>query len=201
MRILGLILAGGLARRFGGSEAAAVDKPLLTLAGRPLLAHVRDRLAPQVTDMALNANGDPARYRGFDLPILPDTVAGHPGPLAGVLAGLEHAVNQGGYAYVLSVPGDCPFLPWNLAGRLATIAPRNGIACAASAGRRHPVVALWPVALAADLRHALAVEDMRRVNAFLARHPVAEADFPAVPVDPFFNVNTPEDLTAAQAFA
>ncbi|MEA1651941.1 molybdenum cofactor guanylyltransferase MobA [Nitrospirillum sp. BR 11164] len=215
IHILGLILAGGVARRFGGDEVRVVDKARLTLAGRPLLAHVRERLAPQVSALALNANGDPDRYRDTGLPILADSVAGHPGPLAGVLAGLDHAGAQRGYTHVLSVPADCPFLPLDLAARLAdAVAPNGaapnvgapnggapgGVACATSGGRRHPVVALWPVGLAARLRQALVREDLRKVDAFLARQPLALVDFPAQPVDPFFNVNTPADLDAAAAF-
>ncbi|MBB6251599.1 molybdenum cofactor guanylyltransferase MobA [Nitrospirillum iridis] len=198
MRILGLILAGGLARRFGGSEARTVDKALLSLAGRPLLAHVRGRLAPQVAALALNANGDPARYRDQGLPILADTVAGHPGPLAGVLAGLEFARAEGGYTHVLSAPADCPFLPPDLAARLTAAISPDGVACATSAGQRHPVVALWPIILAAPLRHALAEEEVRKVGAFLARQPLAQVDFPARPLDPFFNINTPDDLAMAE---
>ncbi|MDZ5648841.1 molybdenum cofactor guanylyltransferase MobA [Nitrospirillum sp. BR 11828] len=199
--ILGLILAGGLARRFGGGEGQAVDKARLTLAGRPLLAHVRDRLAPQVAALALNANGDPARYRDQGLPILADDVPGHPGPLAGVLAGLDYARAHGPYTHVLSVPADCPFLPRDLAARLVARAAPDGVAIAASAGQRHPVVALWPVALAAPLRQALVTEGLRKVGAFLARQPLAEVDFTAQPVDPFFNVNTPDDLAAAEALS
>ncbi|WP_199902686.1 molybdenum cofactor guanylyltransferase MobA [Azospirillum sp. B4] len=195
MTILGLILAGGLGRRFGGSEDHAVDKARLMLAGRPLLAHVRARLEPQVAGLVLNANGDPARHHDQGLPILADTVPGHPGPLAGVLAGLEFAA--GTHTHVLSVPADCPFLPRDLAPRLAAAIAPGGVACAASNGQRHPVVALWPVGLAPALRQSLVGEDLRKVSAFLARQPLAVVDFPAGPVDPFFNVNTAEDLAAA----
>lgn len=198
--ILGLILAGGLARRFGGDEVQAVDKARLVLAGRPLLAHVRERLASQVSTLTLSANGDPDRYRDTGLPVLADSVPGYPGPLAGVLAGLEYAGTQGGHTHVLSVPADCPFLPVDLAARLAGAAAPDGVACATSGGRRHPVVALWPVSLAGRLRQALVGEDLRKVGAFLARQPLALVDFPVQPVDPFFNVNTPADLDAAAAF-
>ncbi|MEA1673881.1 molybdenum cofactor guanylyltransferase MobA [Nitrospirillum sp. BR 11163] len=198
--ILGLILAGGLARRFGGSEDDPVDKARLLLAGRPLLAHVRDRLGPQVATVVLNANGDPARYRDQGLPVLADSVAGHPGPLAGVLAGLDHAARNGAYTHVLSVPADCPFLPRDLAARLAAATAPERVACATSAGQRHPVVALWPVGLAARLRQALVEEDLRKVGAFLARQPLALVDFPVRPIDPFFNVNTPADLDVAEGF-
>ncbi|TWB82501.1 molybdenum cofactor guanylyltransferase [Nitrospirillum amazonense] len=200
IHILGLILAGGLARRFGGDEVHAVDKARLILAGRPLLAHVRGRLAPQVSALALNANGDPDRYRDQGLPILADTVPGYPGPLAGVLAGLEYARTQGGHTHVLSVPADCPFLPQDLAARLAGAAAPGGVACATSGGQRHPVVALWPVDLADRLRQALVEEDVRKVGVFLAGQPLALVDFAVEAIDPFFNINTPDDLDAAAAF-
>jgi molybdopterin-guanine dinucleotide biosynthesis protein A len=181
-----------------------VDKARLTLAGRPLLAHVCARLEPQVAALALNANGDPTRYRDQGLPILADSVPGHPGPLAGVLAGLEHAAREGAHTHVLSVPADCPFLPRDLAARLAADVAPDGVACATSNGQRHPVVALWPVGLAGRLRQALVEEDLRKVGAFLARQPLALVDFPVQPpvqpIDPFFNVNTPGDLDAAEAF-
>lgn len=199
MTTLGLILAGGLARRMGGG-----DKPLLTLAGRTLLERVTERLAPQCpAGLALSANGDPARFAGFPGPILADTVPDHPGPLAGILAGLDHAAarDSGSIARVLSVSGDAPFLPLDLLVRLsAALEPGDTrVALAASGGRDHYTVALWPVALHQELRAALVERDERRVGAFIARAGFVAVEWSAAPVDPFLNVNTPEDLAAAQA--
>jgi len=184
--VAGVILAGGLATRMGGG-----DKPLLRLHGRPLLAQVIDRLAPQVTALALNANGDPARFAGFGLPVLADPVPGHPGPLAGVLAGMDWAAGEG-FARVLSVAGDTPFLPADLVARLAAVP----FGVAASLGRQHPVVALWPVTLRGALREALA-RGQHKVGRFAADHGAEAVDFPAPP-DPFLNINTPEDLARAE---
>src|SRR5579859_1574255 len=146
----GLVLAGGLARRMGGG-----DKALLPLAGRPLLAHVLDRV--RLGPIAISANGDPARFSQFGLPVLPDGIPDQAGPLAGILAGLEWAAALPEVDHLISVPADTPFLPPDLVARL--IAARDAadaeIALAASGGRLHPVVGLWPVALAADLRRAL----------------------------------------------
>ncbi|MDP4023795.1 molybdenum cofactor guanylyltransferase MobA [Methylobacterium sp. NEAU 140] len=193
--ILGLILAGGLGRRMGG-----MDKPLLPLAGRPLLARVAERLAPQCpAGLALSANGDPARFApAFTGPVLPDPLPDRPGPLAGVLAGLEHcAAERPAVTHVLCVPGDAPFLPADLAARLAAALAAAPIARAASGGRAHHTVALWPVALRAELRAALAGGE-RRVGAVLARHGAATVAWPVAACDPFLNVNAPEDLAAAE---
>lgn len=192
--VLGLILAGGLARRMGGG-----DKPLLRLGDRTLLDHVVARLAGQCgAGLCLNANGDPARFFGFPGPVLPDPLPGHPGPLAGILAGLEHAAALGA-GDVLSVSGDAPFLPGDLAARLVAARAGTGarIALAASGGRQHYTVALWPAALRADLRAYLEAGE-RRVGGFIARHPAATVPWPEGPGDPFLNINTPEDLAAAQ---
>lgn len=183
-----IILAGGLARRMGGG-----DKPLHPFGPATLLDHVIARLRPQATPLLLSANGDPARFARFRLPVLPDPLPGHPGPLAGILAGLEWAAAHG-HPLVLSAPGDTPFLPPDLVPRLA--AASAPIACARSAGRLHPTVALWPTTLAAPLRTALAAGD-NRVAAFAAAHGLAAVDWPASPLDPFLNVNTPADLEAA----
>lgn len=196
--LLGLVLAGGLGRRMGGA-----DKPLLRLGGRTLLERVVERLAPQCPDgLALSANGDPSRFAPFPGPVLPDGVPGHPGPLAGILAGLDFFASRSSSedGHVLSVPGDAPFLPPDLAARLVAARGEAGaaIALAASGGREHYTVALWPVSLRADLRRALAERDERRVGAFIARHGAAVAAWPTGPVDPFLNVNTPEDLAAAE---
>lgn len=191
--VLGLILAGGQARRMGGG-----DKPLLRLGGRTLLERVVERLGPQCgAGLALSANGDPARFAaGFPGPILPDSVPDQPGPLAGILAGLEHAAARG-VARVVSVSGDVPFLPGDLVSRLDAAGPETGLALAASGARQHYTIALWPTALRDDLRRYLERGE-RRVGAFIARHGAAVATWPAEPVDPFLNVNTPEDLAAAE---
>jgi molybdopterin-guanine dinucleotide biosynthesis protein A len=193
---VGLLLAGGLARRMGGG-----DKSLKPLAGRPLLAWVVERARPQVGALVLNANGDPGRFAGFGLPVAADSVPGFAGPLAGVLAGLEWALaNAPDARWVASIATDTPFFPPDLVARLRDAAERENaeIACAASGGRTHPVFALWPVRLAGDLRRALVDEGVRKIDAWTARHRVAEVPFPAEPLDPFFNLNTPEDVAEAE---
>jgi len=177
------------------------DKGLVALAGRPILAHVLDRIRPQLSVLALSANGDPARFREWGLPVLPDALGDHPGPLAGILAGLEWAAAGHPRAEaIVSVPTDTPFLPPDLVPRLIAARDAAGaeIAVAASGGRTHPVAALWPVALAADLRRALLDEGVRKVEIFIRRHRYAIAEFATAPVDPFFNVNRPEDLAEAE---
>jgi molybdopterin-guanine dinucleotide biosynthesis protein A len=194
--VVGLLLAGGLARRMGGG-----DKCLRLLAGRPILAHIVARLGPQLSRLVLNANGDPARFAAFGLPVAADSVEGFAGPLAGILAGLDWAAAQApGCPLVLSAPTDAPFLPRDLVARLlaARTAERAEIAMAASGGQVHPVVGLWPVELRRDLRHALVEEDIRKVDVWTARYRVAVVDFPAEPIDPFFNANRPEDLDRAE---
>ncbi len=196
---LGLVLAGGLARRMGGG-----DKPLTRVGGATILSRVLERLKPQCTHVVLNANGDPARFADTGLLVIPDDVPDFAGPLAGILAGLDWAAAHAPeIAYVASVPGDCPFLPRDLIARLhqARAASGQPLACARSGEWRHPVVGVWPVALRADLRHALTKEDLRKIELWTARHGVARADWPAAPVDPFFNVNTPEDAAAAERLA
>jgi molybdopterin-guanine dinucleotide biosynthesis protein A len=196
---LGLVLAGGLARRMGGG-----DKALIRIGGATILDRVLACLSAQCAGIAINANGDPARFADTGLPVLADDVEGFVGPLAGVLAGLDFLVaKKPGIEWMLSVPGDCPFLPDDLVERLhqARRAAGTPLACARSGEWRHPVIALWPVALRADLRRALVEEGLRKIEAWTARHGVAIADWPAAPVDPFFNVNTPEDLAAAERIA
>lgn len=195
-RVLGLILAGGLSRRMGGG-----DKPLRRLAGRTLLERVAERFEPQCAGgLALSANGDPARFRDvFSGAILPDTIPDHPGPLAGILAGMEAAAALPGVTHVASVPGDAPFLPHDFVARLvAAVAEGKPIALAASGERRHFTSALWPVDLRHDLRDWLGRGE-RRVGGFIERHGAAVASWPVEPVDPFLNLNAPEDLAAAEA--
>lgn len=198
MIVAGIVLAGGQSRRMGGG-----DKCLRLLAGKPILAHIIERARPQVTALALNANGDPRRFAGFGLPVVADSIADFAGPLAGVLAGLDWAAASVlGASHVASFAGDAPFLPRDLVARLgAALAFGHDIACAASAGRPHPVFALWPVALREDLRRALEVEGIRKVDQWTERFRLTTVEFAVAPYDPFFNVNRPEDLAEAERLA
>jgi molybdopterin-guanine dinucleotide biosynthesis protein A len=198
--ILGLLLAGGLSRRMGGG-----DKALRLLGQKTLLDHVIDRMRPQVAQLVLNANGDPARFARFGLPVVADSVAGFAGPLAGVLAGLDWAAaNRPDCADIVSVATDAPFLPTDLVARLVAgrIAAGAELACAASGGQPHPVIGLWPVGLRDALREAVLVEGIRKVDQWTARYRLATVTFPeTLGVDPFFNANRPEDLDRAAALA
>ena len=204
---LGVILAGGLATRMGGG-----DKALLQVGGQTLLQRVIHRLQPQVMGMALNANGDATRFDGFGLPVLSDSIGGFPGPLAGVLAGLDWAAEQGAEA-IVTVAADTPFFPPDLvdvlqdtargmAHPLVLAATPRGEEKTKSMSRsgliRHPTFGLWPVALRDDLRGALG-EGIKKVVIWTEKHGGREAVFAADGGDPFFNVNTPEDLQAAEA--
>ena len=194
--ILGVLLAGGLSRRMGGD-----DKSLRAVAGRAMLDRVIDRIRPQLDMLLLNANGDPARFAEWSLPVAADTISGHAGPLAGVLTGMEWAAAHApGCQWVVTVPTDAPFLPADLVARLraATDEADADMACAASGGRPHPVCGLWPVRLAGDLRRAMTEEGLRKVDLWTARYRLVQVDWPADPVDPFFNANTPEDLAEAE---
>lgn len=193
---LGLLLAGGLARRMGGG-----DKPLRLIAGRTILAHVIERLGPQCDGLLVNANGDPARFADYGLPVVADSVPDFAGPLAGILAGLDWmAENRPELHWLVSVAADTPFIPGNLVARLhaARDAQDVPLACAASGGWTHPVIGLWPVRLREELRHALTVEDERKIDRWTARHGCASAEWPVAPVDPFFNANKPDDLAEAE---
>src|ERR1700726_571391 len=195
----GVLLAGGLARRMGGGK-----KAMGQIAGRPILDRVIARLEPQCDGLILNANGDPARFASFGLPVIADTVKNFPGPLAGVLAALDWAAtNRPGVEFMLSAAADCPFLPRDLVARLhRTRAEQNAqLAVAASAGQSHPVIGLWSVALREELRHALVVEDMRKIDRWTARYRLATVAWPADPLDPFFNANTMDDIAAAERLA
>ncbi|HTV71522.1 MAG TPA: molybdenum cofactor guanylyltransferase MobA [Rhizobiaceae bacterium] len=198
MRTAGIILAGGRSTRMGGDE-----KSLLTLGGKPLLRHVLDRLKPQVTTVVLNANGDPSRFAAFGLPVVADKTNDWPGPLAGILAGMEWAAGQN-IPHILTVPADTPFIPGDLAAKLSAASVKAGaIAIVASEGARHPVVALWPVSLKSALAQFLAHDGNRKVTSFADRHGAVSIDFPKLALnaaaDPFFNVNTPDDLAQAEA--
>jgi len=197
--VFGVILAGGRATRMGGG-----DKGLRRVAGQRLIDHVIARLAPQVAQMAINANGDPARFSEFGLPVLADSLPDHPGPLAGVLAGLDWAAGQGAGA-IVTAAADTPFFPVDLVARLHAAAGPSGLALAASPdenGRmqRHPTFGLWPVDLRDDLRAAL-TGGLRKIVLWSDAHGGGLAEFPSAPFDPFFNVNTPEDIARAEALA
>lgn len=198
--IVGVLLAGGLSRRMGGG-----DKGLLELGDKPMMEHALERLAPQVSRVIINANGAPDRFEAFGLPVVPDTMAGAQGPLAGVLAGLKWTTeNVQDASHIVSVSSDAPFLPRDLVARLKAGIAETGhqIALAASGGHRHPVIGLWPVALSDDLESQLD-QGVRKVVAWTSQHGFATVDFPFVDrggetVDPFFNANTPEELDVAR---
>jgi molybdopterin-guanine dinucleotide biosynthesis protein A len=195
--VVGCILAGGLARRMGGG-----DKGLIQIGGKPILNHVIERLEPQVSRLVINANGDPTRFAAYDLPVVPDSVEGFAGPLAGVLAGMEWAKTQAPDAeWVATAATDTPFFPRDLISRFLSSIELAGakLASAASGGREHPVFGLWPVKLAADLRSALVDEGLRKVDVWTVRHGIAVVEFPDEPYDPFFNANRPEDVAKAEA--
>ena len=196
---LGLLLAGGLARRMGGG-----DKPMAQVGGVPILRRCIEAMRPQCAALALNANGDAARFAAFGLPVIADDVPGFAGPLAGVLAGLDWcAAHRPDIAWLASVAADSPFLPADLVARLHAARAGEGarLACAASGGHTHPPIGLWPVDLRAELRHGLVVEDIRKIDRFTARYRVAVVEWASEPVDPFFNANTPEDLAEANRLA
>jgi molybdopterin-guanine dinucleotide biosynthesis protein A len=196
---LGVVLAGGRALRIGG-----VDKGHIRIGGVTILQRVLARLRPQCGGLILSANGDPARFADSGLPVVADTVPDYAGPLAGILAALDWAANHApAIEWLASAPSDCPFLPRDLVARLHQTRAAAGaqLACARSRERRHPVIALWPIDLREDLRRALAVEGVRKVDEWASRYAVADADWPAVPVDPFFNVNTPQQAAEAERLA
>ena len=195
--ICGLLLAGGQSRRMGGG-----DKCLLPLGGRTLLQCMIDAARPQVGALVLNTNSDPALFTAYRLPIEPDVIDGHAGPLAGVLTGLEWAAECAPESsWVASFACDAPFVPPGLVSglRQAIEAADADMACAASGGRHHPVFALWPVRLAADLREAVTREGLRKVDDWTSRYAQVRVEFSAFPNDPFFNINRPEDLATAEA--
>jgi molybdopterin-guanine dinucleotide biosynthesis protein A len=195
----GVLLAGGLARRMGGG-----DKPMRTIRGRSILDRVIARLKPQCDGLILNANGDPARFAAFGLPVIADTVQDFPGPLAGILAALDWtAENRPDVEWILSAAADCPFLPRDLVARLHQARSAEGaeLAVAASDGQSHPVIGLWSVALREKLRHALVVEDIRKIDRWTARYSLATVTWPTAPLDPFFNANTMDDIAEAERLA
>jgi molybdopterin-guanine dinucleotide biosynthesis protein A len=197
--IPGVLLAGGLARRMGGG-----DKPMRTIAGRTILERVIARLKPQCDGLILNANGDPARFARFGLPVIADNVADFPGPLAGILAALDWmAANRPDVKFVLSTAADCPFLPRDLVARLEQACADDNaeLVVAASGGQTHPVIGLWSVRLRDELRYALVEEDIRKIDRWTARYKLATVTWPVTPLDPFFNANTVEDIAEAERLA
>ncbi len=194
--VVGVLLAGGLSRRMGGG-----DKMLRRIGGETILARVIARMTPQTSRLILNANGDPDRFAEFGLPVVADSVAGHAGPLAGVLTGMEWAAaNATNCPWVLTVPTDAPFLPEDLAARMLAAVESAGaeMACAASGGRAHPVCGLWPARLAAELRQAMTEADIRKVDVWTARYRLIAVNWPTDPIDPFFNANRPDDIAEAE---
>jgi molybdenum cofactor guanylyltransferase len=195
----GVLLAGGLARRMGGG-----DKPMRQIGGRTILERAIARLKPQCDSLILNANGDPARFASFSLPVIADSVADFPGPLAGILAALDWAAAvRPDVTWILSAAADCPFLPRDLVGRLhqARADEDAQLAVAASGGQSHPVIGLWSVALREELRHALVKEDIRKIDRWTARYKLATVNWPNTPLDPFFNANTMDDIAQAERLA
>jgi molybdenum cofactor guanylyltransferase len=195
--VVGVLLAGGLSRRMGGG-----DKCLRQLGGRTILSRVVACAVGQVDALALNANGDPARFKDYDLPVIPDVIDGYAGPLAGVLSGLDWAAREWPDCHwVASFPTDAPFAPDDLVARLMAAVSDQGadMVCASSNGRRHPVIGLWPVALRGALRKAMVEDGVRKVDAWTGAYKLACVNYPVAPFDPFFNTNRPDDLEAAEA--
>lgn len=196
--VSGVLLAGGLGRRMGGG-----DKPLKTLGGRPILDLVIERARPQVDALVLNVNGDTDRFEGYGLPIASDVIDGYAGPLAGILTGLEWSRREAPDAdWMISFAADAPFFPTDMVTRLLSEALDHHaeMACAMSNDRTHPVFALWPLRLTEELRHAMVQEDMRKIDRWTSRYAVHHVvfDFPSSAIDPFFNINRPEDLEEAE---
>lgn len=190
--IVGVILAGGRSSRMGGG-----DKPLLQLGAATILDHAKQRFQPQVAALAINVNGNPARFGRLDVPVIPDTFGEFEGPLAGILSALLWA-GVAGAARVVTIAGDTPFLPRDLVARFKQAAEGPQIAVATSGGRTHPTAASWPVFLATPLARFLTDQASRRVLTFIEQHPHVCVDFSMDGGDPFFNVNTPDDLVEAQ---
>jgi molybdopterin-guanine dinucleotide biosynthesis protein A len=196
---IGVILAGGLARRMGGG-----DKCFRPLLGRPILDWIVERAVPQITFMIISANGDASRFQDYALPVVADPVEGFQGPLAGILAAMDWGASQHPHIkWIVSFPADAPFVPPDLVGRYLDAAKMQGadLAFAHSAGRSHPVCGLWSTSLAIDLRHALIEEKIRKIDQWTARHRLVEVAFETEPYDPFFNINKTDDLKRAEEIA
>ncbi len=203
--ITGVLLAGGQSRRMFPDQPGGGDKSLRDLAGKPMLAHLIERLGPQVGRLVINANGDPARFAAFNLPVAPDTIHGFVGPLAGVLAGMRWSeTNAPSATHIATVSTDAPFIPLDLVARLrkGVVDHPAAIAIASSGGDLHPVIGLWPVALADDLEKTLH-NGVRKVLAWTDRHGTQAVEFPFTQmagrqIDPFFNANHPDELDEAR---
>ncbi len=189
------ILAGGRASRLGG-----IDKSLTKVGRKTILERIIERIGPQVKSTVLNANGDHDRFAATRLPVVADSVQGFAGPLAGILTGLEWTQEHSS-EWMLSIPADTPFLPADLVARLRDALTGNDIACAASNGRRHHIVALWPVTVIDELRSQLTAGHLRKAEAFIERYRVGLAEWPGEPYDPFFNINRPQDVIEAGRIA
>jgi molybdopterin-guanine dinucleotide biosynthesis protein A len=195
--VVGVLLAGGQARRMGGG-----DKCLRPLGAATILEHVVARARPQVAALVLNANGDPDRFAAFGLPVAADVIEGFAGPLAGVLTGMRWArARRPDCPWIATIATDTPFFPADLVPRMLAAVERAGaeLACASSGGRAHPVFGLWPVRLADELEAAMIDEGIRKVDVWTARHRLVEVPFATDPMDPFFNTNRPEDLAEAES--
>jgi molybdopterin-guanine dinucleotide biosynthesis protein A len=194
--IVGVILAGGQARRMGGA-----DKALVMLGGETLLARAIARAKPQVGELLINANGDPARFADKNLPVIADSIGGFLGPLAGVLTGLEWMrAHRPKARWLATFSCDCPFFPRDLVEHLIKKAQSENvpIAVAASGGRHHPVFAVWSAQLPVTAQNALVDQSLRKMDDLVALFPNTRVEFTSVPIDPFFNINTPDDLARAQ---
>jgi molybdenum cofactor guanylyltransferase len=189
-RIAGCIVAGGQSLRMG------IDKRFAHLGGKPLIAHAVERLTPQVDQLMINANDDDEGFAAFALPVRADPVADLPGPLAGILAGLLWA-REIGAGFLVTATADAPFFPHDLVARFSA-AGEHHIVCASSGDRLHPVFAMWALSLTDDLSRALREEQLRKVEDFVGRYRTRRVSWPALPYDPFFNINTPDDLAEAQ---
>ena len=195
IEVVGCVLAGGLSRRMG------VEKAFIPIGGEPLIQHVMSRLDRQVGQTILNANGDAFRFNSIFQRIVPDSIVGAIGPLAGVLTGLEWARDNVPYAnWVMTVACDSPFIPRDVVKKLGAAIEAEGadMACATSGGRKHPVCALWPVRLVDELHSAILNDEVRKVDLWTANYKLVEVDYPTKPYDPFFNANKPDDIVKAQ---
>ena len=198
-QVIGVVLAGGQGRRLG-----FVNKPLIDIGGKPVLAHILKKMSPQLHEIIINANAAHDEYQHFGLDIVQDELEGFLGPLSGVLTALDWAaMSRSGISHVLSFPGDAPFVPHDLAEKLieavndAEAGDKPCLARAVSGGRAHPVVGLWPVSIRAELRDKLVNDDVRKIDLFTADYPMQDVSFEGVP-DPFFNINTEDDVALAK---
>lgn len=195
MKILGAIIAGGQSKRMGGCEKAFV-----MLDGSTLLERTLSRLRFQVNDTIINANGDSARFAATGLIVVEDVLTDVGTPLAGLHAALYFGSKRG-FDAVVTVPSDAPFVPLDLVSKLLAAGEVTGAAIARSAGQDHYLTGIWTTAMAPALGRLIEKDGLRRVQDFAARADAAKAVWPAVPHDPFFNINTPEDLAEAEGIA